>query len=104
MVAEPIRIRARARDGVTEVRVLLPHPMESGFRKDGKGRVIPRHHITEVQVSLAERVVLAAKMGPAVSQDPLLAFRFAAGSVGDRIHVTWTDNLGNRRTDVATIA
>ena len=49
-VAEPIRIRARHRDGLTEVLLLMPHPMETGLRKDDSGSFVAAHYITDVRV------------------------------------------------------
>ena len=40
-MADPMRIRAQFKDGVTTVRVLMSHEMESGQRKDAAGKVIP---------------------------------------------------------------
>jgi sulfur-oxidizing protein SoxZ len=103
-MTDPIRIRAKAKDRVTDVVVLMPHPMETGLRKDAAGALIDAHYITEVQVSVAGRTVLEAQMSIAVSRDPLMSFRFRGGQAGDPITVTWTDNRGNRRTDEAIIA
>ena len=33
-MTEPIRIRARVHDGITDVQILMPHPMETGMRQD----------------------------------------------------------------------
>ncbi|MEO6896124.1 MAG: thiosulfate oxidation carrier complex protein SoxZ, partial [Caldimonas sp.] len=38
-MADPMRIRATMKDGVTDVRVLMAHPMETGFRKDASGKI-----------------------------------------------------------------
>ena len=35
---DPIRIRAQLKDGITEVHVLMPHPMETGMRQDDAGQ------------------------------------------------------------------
>jgi sulfur-oxidizing protein SoxZ len=102
-VAEPIRIRAQVEGGITHVKVLMPHPMETGLRSDGAGALVPSHHISEVRISLGERVVLAARMSIAVAQDPLLSFRFTGARPGDRLRVDWVDNRGNRRGDEAVI-
>jgi sulfur-oxidizing protein SoxZ len=101
--AQPIRIRARARNGITEVLILMPHPMETGLRKDGSGEFIPAHFITDMQVSVEGRAVLEARMSIAVSADPLLNFRFRGGQAGQAITVSWTDNRRQRRQDTATI-
>jgi sulfur-oxidizing protein SoxZ len=102
-MADPMRIRARLKEGVTEVHVLMPHPMETGFRKDDAGRPISAHYITDVQISLRGRTVLAATLSRAVSEDPLLHFRFEGGRAGETLRVDWVDTRGERRSDEAQI-
>ena len=36
-MGEPMRNRAQLRDGLTDVRVLMSHLMETGLRKDSAG-------------------------------------------------------------------
>jgi len=103
-MALPIRIRARARDGLADVTILMPHPMETGLRKDDAGDTVPAHFITRVSVTLAERTVFSAHMSYAVSRDPLLNFRFSGAVSGQRLRVSWTDSLGEARVDEAVIA
>ncbi|MBV8209010.1 MAG: thiosulfate oxidation carrier complex protein SoxZ [Burkholderiaceae bacterium] len=99
----PMRIRASARDGVTEVKVLMQHPMETGLRKDDSGALVPAWFITEVIATHQERVVLRAQFGTSISANPYLAFRFRGGKPGDRIAISWVDTKGDRRSDEATI-
>ena len=101
---DPIRIRARVRNGLTDVTLLMPHPMETGLRQDEAGRTLAAHFITHLQVTLAARTVFSARMSFAVARDPLLNFRFAGGAAGQRLRVSWTDNLGQTRSDEALIA
>jgi sulfur-oxidizing protein SoxZ len=100
---EPSRIRAKVAGGATDVHVLMLHPMETGLRKDDAGDYVPAHYIKDVRVSVAGRVVLVARFGRGVSQDPLLHFRFKGGAAGERISVSWTDNHGGQRTDEALL-
>ncbi len=100
---DPIRIRAHAKEGTTEVHVLMPHPMETGFRKNETGEFIPAHYITDVRIEVAGKLVLAATLSRAVSEDPLLYFRVQGGSPGDTISVSWIDTRGERRADDARI-
>ena len=100
----PIRIRARATQGHTEVTLLMPHPMETGMRKDDRGTFVPAHFITEVQVAAAGRVVLQARLSQAVSQDPLLSFRYRGGLPGDRLEVRWSDSRGDQRSDETSVS
>jgi sulfur-oxidizing protein SoxZ len=103
-MADPIRIRARGKDGITEVTVLMPHPMETGLGLDASGRGRRAHYISDVEVSLGDRAVLRARLSIAVSKDPLISFRFKGGETGDRIDVVWTDNLGEQGVGSASIA
>lgn len=102
-MTDAIRIRVRLKDGVAEAHVLMPHPMETGFREDPDGHAIQAHYITDVRIVAAGRPVLSARMSIAVSADPLLTFRFRGGRVGDRVTVAWTDNEGESRTNEAVI-
>ena len=103
-MADPMRIRAQMKDGLTDVRVLMAHPMETGLRKDGSGKVIQAHYINEVTVTFAGRTVLASKWSQAISQNPYLQFRFKGAKSGEKIMVTWRDNTGDTRTDEGTIS
>ncbi len=103
-MGDPMKIRASNNAGVTEVKVLMSHPMESGQRKDAAGALVPAHHITDVSVLHGAKLVLECQWGTAVSQNPYLAFKFNGGAKGDKITVSWKDNKGDTRTDEATIA
>ncbi|EGV17186.1 thiosulfate oxidation carrier complex protein SoxZ [Thiocapsa marina] len=103
-MADPIRIRAKSNDGITEVMLLMLHPMETGLGVDASGRGRRAHYIRDVEVNLGDRTLLRARLSIAVSRDPLIAFRFKGGSKGDRINVLWTDNLGERGAGSASIA
>ncbi|WP_420468078.1 thiosulfate oxidation carrier complex protein SoxZ [Panacagrimonas sp.] len=98
-MASPMRIRATTVDGVTEVKALMSHPMETGQRKDSAGKLVPAHHITEVTAMHNDKVVLSANWGAAVSQNPFLSFKFKGGAPGDKVIVSWKDNKGESRTD-----
>ncbi|HLU16063.1 MAG TPA: thiosulfate oxidation carrier complex protein SoxZ [Burkholderiaceae bacterium] len=103
MATRPMRIRAQNKDGVTEVRVLMSHIMETGLRKDADGNVIPAHFIKEVVATWNDKEVLSAQWGPAVSRDPFLSFKFKGGEAGDEVKVTWIDDTGATRTDTTKI-
>ena len=101
---DPMRIRATAQPDGVDVRVLMSHEMETGQRRDGQGRLVPAHYISNVTVQHAGRTVLTAEWGPAVSKNPFLSFRFSGAKAGDKVIVTWTDNKGDKRTDEAVIS
>lgn len=103
MAAKPMRIRASAKDGVTEVKVLMAHEMETGLRKDSSGNPIPAWYITEVSAKLGDKEVMHAQWGPSVSKNPYFDFSFKGGEKGEEIAITWIDNKGESRTDTAKI-
>ena len=103
-MGDPMRIRAQVKDGLTDVRVLMSHPMETGLRKDTAGKIIPALYINDVKATSGGKTVLTAKWGQAISQNPYLQFRFKGAKAGDKVVVSWTDNSGDTRTDEVAIA
>ncbi len=102
-MGNPMKIRAANKDGVTEIKALISHEMETGQRKDAAGAVVPAWFITELTAKLGDKIVLAAEFGPSVSKNPYLAFKFKGGAKGDKVVVSWKDNKGDSRTDEAVI-
>ncbi len=103
-MASPMKIRATTKDGVTEVKALMSHPMETGQRKDSSGQAVPAHFINEVIAMHNDKIVLSAIWGAAVSQNPFLNFKFKGGAPGDKVVVSWKDNKGESRTDEVVLA
>ena len=90
-----IKIRAKAKDGITTVKSLISHVMESGQRKDSKtGEKIPAHHVTEVTAEHNGNKVMTANWGGGISKNPYLSFKFKGGASGDTIKISWVDNMG----------
>ena len=90
-----IKIRAKASNGVTTVKSLMSHEMETGLRKDKKtGEPIPAHFIQEVTAKWKDQVVMTALWSGGVSKNPYLSFKFNGGEAGDPIEITWVDNKG----------
>lgn len=99
-----MKIRAAVKDGVTEVKILMQHEMETGLRKDADGALVPAWFITEVKATYQGRTVLEAQFGQSVSKNPYLLFRFKGGAAGEKISVSWEDNKGDKRTDEVAIS
>lgn len=100
----PMKIRATSKNGVTEVKVLMNHVMETGLRKDSSGELVPALFINEVIAKLNDKVVMQAQWGQAVARNPYLAFKVKGGKSGDKVTVSWTDSSGDARTDEATVS
>jgi sulfur-oxidizing protein SoxZ len=100
-----IKMRATLGDnGVTTVKILISHPMDTGLVKDKKtGNLIPAHFIQEVVCEHNGNNVMTAEWGPAISKNPYLSFRFKGAKAGDTVKVNWVDNQGNSDSGEATI-
>ena len=95
-MAKSIKVRAKVKSGITVVKALISHPMETGMRKDKKtGKNIPAHFIQEVNCEHNGSNVLTAHWGTAVSKNPYLSFKFKDAKSGDKLKVSWVDNKGN---------
>jgi len=103
-MAEPMKIRAVQKGDLTEVRVLMVHPMETGQRKDAGGNLVPVHFIQEVSVRLNGKPVLEGQVSQAVSRNPVFSFRLKGAKAGDKIEIAWLDNRGERSQADAAIA
>jgi len=91
-------------DGVTTIKILISHPMDTGLEKDKKtGNLIPAHFIQEVVCEHNGTNVMTAEWGPAISKNPYLSFRFKGAKAGDTVKLNWVDNKGNSDSDEATI-
>jgi thiosulfate oxidation carrier complex protein SoxZ len=78
-----------------EVRVLILHPMETGFRRDAGGREIPTHIVNHVACTYGGREVFSVDLGTGISANPYLVFFVRAGGSGE-LKVEWIDDKGER--------
>ena len=103
-MAEGMKVRAKVKDGVTTVKALIYHVMESGSRKDKEtGELIPAHFIKEIKAEHNGEVIISADWGTGVSKNPYWSFEFEGGSPGDKVSITWTDNQGESGSGEAVI-
>ena len=95
-----IRVRTRLREGITTVRAIIRHPMETGFRLDEETQeVVPAHYIKLVTIKHNGETVLSCDWSRAVSKNPYLSFEFSGAMVGDKLEMAWLDTEG--KTDHA---
>jgi len=100
-MARPMKVFAALdAEGVTTVRVLVRHDMETGLRKSKKdGSLIPAHFIQNIDVKHGDKTVLSAQWGAAVSKNPSLFCYFKAVSSvkRSRCHGMTTKARADRR-------
>src|SRR5262245_50702559 len=85
-----------------EVRLLIQHPMETGFRFDLMGKPIAKNVVSEVTCRYNGAEVFRAELGSGISANPYLLFHVRAEASGP-IEVEWVDDAGERGRERATI-
>ena len=95
-MGKAIKIKAKIKGDIAEVKALMPHPMESGVRIDSvTGEAIPKHYIQEVVCKHNGNIVNTAYWGTGVSKNPYMSFKFKGAKAGDAIEISWKDNTGD---------
>ena len=103
-MAEPMKIRATLKGDTADVRVLMGHPMETGQRKDGAGKIVPLHFIQEITVKLNGKTVIESQISQAVSRNPVFSFRVKGAKAGDKVEINWLDTKGETSKAETVIA
>ena len=85
-----------------EVRVLMQHAMETGFRRDLNGQAIPLNIIDKVTCRFAGVEVFSAELGSGIAANPYLAFFVAAQASGELV-LEWSDDRGERGRSSAKV-
>jgi sulfur-oxidizing protein SoxZ len=94
-----VRVPERAAKGeIVEIRAMVEHPMESGFRVDNTGRTIPRHIVESFSCTYGGKEVFRARLHPAVSTNPYFVFYLVA-TVSAELVFTWADDQGGVTTE-----
>ena len=96
--AETLQGRVRAPDVVRagepfQVRTLIAHPMETGYRRTFRGEPIPRHIVTSVRAWLGEELVAELAPGPAIAANPYFSFWLRLEGT-EELRIEWLDDLG----------
>ena len=100
MALAPARVSmpAEAKKGeIIDIKALIRHPMETGYRVDSVGKPIPRHIVKRFTVTYAGEEVFSMDLTQGVAANPFIAFSTIATQTGDLIF-TWEDDLGDAVT------
>jgi len=81
-----------------DIRALIQHKMESGYRYDARGQKIPRNIITSFECRQAEILLFKAEFGPGIAANPILSFTIKAEISGELVF-RWTDQNGQTWQD-----
>jgi sulfur-oxidizing protein SoxZ len=90
------------RGEIIEIKTLITHPMETGYRRDDVGKAVPQDIISLFAVTYAGAEIFRMDMFPGVAANPFAAFTTIATETGDLVF-TWTDNKGVAHVEKATL-
>jgi sulfur-oxidizing protein SoxZ len=94
MTKPRVRMPSQAKQGdVIEIKTLISHPMETGYRRDIQGQLIPRQIIQTFTCTYNGTEVFRADWHPAVAANPYLAFYTVATESG-QLQFEWMDEAG----------
>ena len=79
---------------VIEIKTIVQHVMETGYRRDYQGVAIPRDIIKRFVVTYAGEEIFTADMTQGIAANPYFAFSTTAVETGDVVF-TWTDEKGD---------
>jgi len=87
-----IQLPAHAQRGaLVEVKLVIQHPMETGFRNDASGRRVPRNAIHSLACRYNGAEVFRATMSTGIAANPLLRFFVRAVDSGE-LEFWWQDD------------
>jgi sulfur-oxidizing protein SoxZ len=81
------------RGEVIELKALIMHPMETGFRPGTNGRLIPRNIIERFTANWNGSEIFRIDFSPAISANPFVSF-FAVASESGKVTFRWTGDEG----------
>ncbi|MSQ50419.1 MAG: thiosulfate oxidation carrier complex protein SoxZ [Betaproteobacteria bacterium] len=90
------------RGEVIQVRFLIQHDMETGYRFDDRGTSIPRNVIHTINCTYNGREVMRAQTSSGIAANPYLQFPLRVAESGEFV-LTWVDDLGVRGSERQSI-
>ena len=91
------------RGDTIEIKALILHPMETGFRPGTNGRMIPRNIIEHFSARWNGEEIFKMAFSPAIAANPFVSF-FTVARESGRIDFLWTGDLDFRVAEQVTIA
>jgi sulfur-oxidizing protein SoxZ len=99
-----VNVPATARRGeIIEIKALISHPMESGYRVGFNGALLPRDIIQLFTCTYDGEEIFRAKLSPAIAANPFLSF-FTVATESGNMEFRWSGDNGFAATASAAIA
>ena len=92
-----MKIKAKVKGDAVSVKVMVKHEMLTYDQAKKKGK--EANFITHVTAKANDKVVYDLSSSQFLSKNPIFKFSFKGAKAGDKVEITWTDLLGNTKTD-----
>ena len=103
MASALINVPAKAKRGdIIEIKTLISHVMETGYRRTAEGTVVPRNIITSFACRYNGTEVFRADLFPAIAANPFISF-FAVATASGTFEFEWIGDNGFTQTAQAAI-
>ena len=104
MATALINVPARAKRGDTiEIKTLMSHIMETGYRHTATGEVVPRDIITSFTCRYNGLEIFRADLFPATAANPFISF-FTVATESGKFDFEWIGDKGFTETASASIS
>ena len=98
-----INVPAKAKRGeIIEIKTLIAHPMESGFRMGTNASPIPRDMITLFTCAYNGTEIFRAELSAAIAANPFIAF-FTVAAESGTLEFRWIGDNGFSATETARL-
>lgn len=98
-----INVPATAKRGeIIEIKALIAHPMETGYRTGPDGSLVPRDIINRFLCTYNGEEIFSADLFPAIAANPFFSFTTIATESGT-IAFRWIDDQGRAQLETAKI-
>jgi sulfur-oxidizing protein SoxZ len=103
MASALINVPARAKRGeIIEIKTLMSHIMETGYRRTATGELIPRNIITSFSCRYNGAEIFRADLFPAIAANPFITF-FTVATESGKFDFDWVGDNGFTETASASI-
>ena len=103
MTAALINVPKKAKSGdVIEIKTLMSHIMETGYRRTTNGKIVPRDIITSFTCRFEGEEVFRADLFPGTAANPFISF-FTVATKSGKFDFEWIGDNGFSETGSASI-
>ena len=103
MASALINVPAKAKRGdIIEIKTLMSHIMETGYRRTATGDLIPRNIITSFSCRYNGTEIFRADLFPAIAANPFITF-FTVATESGKFDFDWIGDNGFAESASASI-